>query len=100
MPAGAWAANFGATRQALAAVAANSGRYFGLSRKERSPRLALSSGPDILDEVTEIGAVGRLGTGGLDDSSQGEGPGPLEETWMFHQILSGERRDIGHDAKP
>jgi hypothetical protein len=50
--------------------------------------------------MTEIGAVGRLGTGGLGDSSQGEGPGPLEETWMFHQILSGQRRDMSHDAKP
>ena len=57
-------------------------------------------GPDIPDGMTEIGAVGRLGTGGLGDSSQGEGPGPLEETWMFHQILSGERRDMSHDAKP
>src|SRR5262245_8921900 len=37
-------ANFGATRQALAPVVANSGKYFGLSRKDRSPRLALSSG--------------------------------------------------------
>ena len=94
MPAGAWLANFGATRQALAPVAAKRGRYFGLSRKERSPCPAPSSGLHILDGVIEIGAAGRLGAGGLGDSAQGERAGTLEETWMFHRILSGKRRDI------
>jgi hypothetical protein len=56
--------------------------------------------PDILDGLTEIGAIARHGTGGLGDSRQGERPCPLEETWMFHQILSGDRRDTSHDAKP
>src|SRR6266511_1155785 len=44
VPAGPWFANLEATRQALAPVAAKRGRYFGLSRKDRSPRAALSSG--------------------------------------------------------
>jgi hypothetical protein len=56
--------------------------------------------PDIFDGLTEIGAIARRSAGGLGDSRQGKRPCPLEETWMFHQILSGERRDTSHDAKP
>src|SRR4029078_12755245 len=47
---GPWPANFGATRQALAPVVANTGKYFGLSRKDRSPCPALSSGLTSLIE--------------------------------------------------
>src|SRR4029078_1394845 len=49
---GPWPANFGATRQALAPVVANTGKYFGLSRKDRSPCPALSSGLTSLIELS------------------------------------------------
>ncbi len=63
MPAGAWLANLGATRQALAPVVGKGGRYFGLSINERSPSPALVEGSHILQGEIGIDAVGELGVG-------------------------------------
>jgi hypothetical protein len=56
--------------------------------------------PHILEGKVEVGAVGWLGFGSSGHRAQGEGAGTVEKTGMFHQIPSGARRDMRHDAKP
>ena len=75
-------------------------QIFWVIEKREIPSGRAIQRPHVPDRKTEIRAICRLDVSGLGDSPQGKGAGALEETWMFHQILTGSRRDMGHDAKP
>src|SRR4029079_2501062 len=97
MSEGAWAANFGATKQALASVVVKSVRYFGLSRKEMSPRLATSSGFTSPIAVSGLAPLARLAPATSLKVRKGNGPARSKKPGCSIKSTNDVRQR--HDAK-
>src|SRR6476659_4132621 len=74
VPAGAWPANLGATRQAVALVWVNKERYFGLSRNDNSPLTAASRGLTSLILVSRSTSPERVAHAASTRARSGNGP--------------------------
>src|SRR5581483_246446 len=96
---GAWEANFGETKQALAPVLAKTGRYLRLSRKERSPCPALSSGFTSLMSKSESTPSANLASPAAVMALKENGPARSYKPGCSIKIPAGKPRVLNRDAK-
>ena len=86
MSEGAWAANFGATKQAARLSRGEEREIFRIIEERDVPSLGDIERSHIADRSVGIGTIGETGSGHLAQGAQGKWASTLEKAGMFHLI--------------